>query len=1835
MLAYRLALFRAFVLCFMYCAGALANAVAFTAGNVAIYRVGTGTGILVNTGNPVFIDEYTPSGMLAQSIALPTTANGSNAPLIGSGTATSDGLLTRSVDGNCLWMTGYGTTVGGATSLTGTTSGLVPRVVGRINAAGAIDTTTALTNYSSVTNIRSAAGNDCNSAFVTGGTGTGAGIVSGIINVALGATTANPALSTTLTNLRQVNIFNGQLYIATGSGTTIRIGAVGIGTSSTTGQVVATLPGIPTTASVSPYAFFFAKLSGASAGVDTLYIAHEDVSGLAKYSLNGGIWVSKGVVGVDVDDYRGLTGVVSGSTVTLYAVRKGGSSATGGGELVSLVDASGYDGAFAGTPTLRATAAANTAFRGVALVPEATPSVPTVALSLSTNAASEAAQTVVTLTATASGPVATAQTVTVAISGTGITAGDFSLSSTTITIPAGQTSGTATFTVIDDADVEGLETATITLTGPSAGITLSTLVSANVSITDNDVGNTAPVIGSIPPLAVVITLADNPSTVFTVSDGESAPGTLALSVLSSSNAAVLPVANVTLTNVDGTVTAVVLPISMGYSDLTIQVSDGALTATQILRVAASAAPLLPSQTRYLFGTCDASTAVAVDAATMLVADDENQALRLYSRTASGYPIASFDYTTALGLTDVSSGLPREVDIEASTRIGSRIYWLGSHSNASGGNQRPNRSRLFATDITGLGAAATLSFAGYYAGLKTDLLAWDSGNGHGLGANFFGFTASTATGIIPETVDGSGFNIEGLTVAPDGTTGWLAFRAPISPASARTKALIVPITNFAALVGGSPAAGPAAFGAPIQLDLGGRGIRSIERSFSVGGYVIVAGPAATATGAAPNDFRLYRWSGVATDAPRITSASLAGLSSTGSPEGIVEVPANAGSTTAIQMIADSGAANWYGDAPGAACKDLTEPRFKAFRADSIALGTSDFRIHEVQGSGTASPLVGQSVTVEGIVTGSFQAATNLGGFFMQEEDVNADNDPLTSEGIFVFHSATPVVVGNKVRVTGTVVEFGTAQATLTEISTATVSIVSTTNPLPAAITLTLPVAALGDLERYEGMRVQVAQTLTVSEHFNVARYGEVTLSANGRLMQPTQFIDPNDSPASGTSASGNSNVAAINAQVNLNARSSILLADVNSIQNTFAIPFFDPNNNTLRTGSTVSALSGILTHSFGNHAIHPTTPPMFNYAPRPLMPPAVGGAVKVAAFNVLNFFNGNGSGTAVGFPTSRGADTVDEFARQKAKIVAALCGLGADVVGLMEMENDTAASGTPALNELTAVLSATSGCGSWSFVANPANWGSFPGSTDEIRPALIYRNTAVVPVGAALSPNDSAYVQARAPVAQTFRVVSGASTGGKLSVIVNHFKSKGGGGSGADADQLDGQGFYNASRKAQATALLSFITTVQAAANDPDVLIIGDLNAYSEEDPIDILRAAGLVKLDEGGYSYIFDGRTGSLDHALATPSLAVQITDTGVWHINADEPRVLDYNVEFKSPADCIVNCLSRDYYTPTPFRSSDHDPLLIGIALVAPALAVTPSPQSFGTVVVGAGPADRTLTLANSTAQSATLSNINVTGTGYARNGGTCPTTFPAAISGNSSCTIIVRFTPTVVGAPVGSVDVTGDIATSAVLNVTVVGVLAPTPANFSGLVLTPVSLSLGATGGTPFYTWSITSGALPTGLTLTGNTVSGTPTVAGNGSVTFTVNDSGGQSATLLVNFTITAPPTLDIDDSAPNTPYDAATDGMLLMRYVLGFRDAALTTGAISPSARRDATQIAAHIAANLTRLDVDGDGKTLATTDGIMILRRLLGVPDPAAITQGVKNSSRSDADVVLAIDALKP
>ncbi len=357
-------------------------------GDLVVYRVGAGSGSLVNTGNPVFVDEYSTSGGLIQSISLPSS--GSGAKLIASGTATSEGFLTVSPNGQFVALTGYNSDTTGSTSLPGTAAATVNRSVAVIPVGTGIPGITSLSDYADKNNPRSAVTTDGNSIWITGAAG-------GVRYATAGSSTSTqlvPTAPQTLTNFRQVNIFAGQLYASTNNNNSgansVPLGTVGTGTPTTAGQTFTGLPGLPNVtgggASSSEFSYFFADLDG-SPGVDTLYVADDGsnatFAGLDKFSLISGVWTSNGKIGASTDAYRGLAGFVgSDGTVHLFATRRGGSGATGGGELVAINDASGFNGAFSGAPTLLATAATNEAFRGVAYVPIVVPEPATVWLSL-------------------------------------------------------------------------------------------------------------------------------------------------------------------------------------------------------------------------------------------------------------------------------------------------------------------------------------------------------------------------------------------------------------------------------------------------------------------------------------------------------------------------------------------------------------------------------------------------------------------------------------------------------------------------------------------------------------------------------------------------------------------------------------------------------------------------------------------------------------------------------------------------------------------------------------------------------------------------------------------------------------------------------------------------------------------------------------------------------------------------------------------------------------------------------------------------------------------------------------------------------------------------------------------------------------------------------------------------------------------------------------------------------------------------------------------------------------------------------------------------------------
>ncbi len=568
------------------------------------------------------------------------------------------------------------------------------------------------------------------------------------------------------------------------------------------------------------------------------------------------------------------------------------------------------------------------------------------------------------------------------------------------------------------------------------------------------------------------------------------------------------------------------------------------------------------------------------------------------------------------------------------------------------------------------------------------------------------------------------------------------------------------------------------------------------------------------------------------------------------------------------------------------------------------------IHEVQGAGAESPLVNQRVAIEGVVVGDFQNASELKGFYVQQEDATVDGDPATSEGIFVYDggNGSDVKLGDRVRVTGQVREFNGFTELVGPLQ---VSVLASGVALPTPAGISLPLASADALERYEGMRVQLRQTLTVNEVYNLGRYGEVLLSSGGRQMTPTNVVAPGEQ------------AKAMQARNDLDR---ILLDDGRSGQNPDPIRYPAPElsaYNSLRVGDRTSAIDGVLDYSAGSYRIQPLQTPTFEAAnPRPAQP-AVEGRLRVASFNVLNYFNGDGKGG--GFPTSRGANTAEEFQRQKAKIVAAILASKADIVGLMEIENDGYGEFS-AIADLVNGLNASLPQGQRYAFVNPnrAKLGS-----DEIAVGLIYRGDKVRTYRSAAVLDSSVSpefddTRNRPTLAQTFQEING---GERLTIAVNHLKSKGSACDG-DPDTGDGQGNCNLTRARAAQALVDWLAGDPTGAKEPDRLIIGDLNSYAKEDPVNVIRSAGytdLVARQAGagkGYSYVFSGQSGYLDHALANASLARQVRGAVEWHINADEPRVLDYNVEFKTPRQ------QDSLYNAEPYRASDHDPVVIGIDL-------------------------------------------------------------------------------------------------------------------------------------------------------------------------------------------------------------------------------------------------------------------------------------------------------------------
>ncbi|MFC8921132.1 ExeM/NucH family extracellular endonuclease [Cellulosimicrobium sp. NPDC057127] len=604
------------------------------------------------------------------------------------------------------------------------------------------------------------------------------------------------------------------------------------------------------------------------------------------------------------------------------------------------------------------------------------------------------------------------------------------------------------------------------------------------------------------------------------------------------------------------------------------------------------------------------------------------------------------------------------------------------------------------------------------------------------------------------------------------------------------------------------------------------------------------------------------------------------------------------------------------------------------------------IDEIQGTGAESPLVGRTVTTRGVVTATYPTG-GYDGFYLQTEGTGGDlgEEHDASDAVFVYSrtAAEQVQPGDHVEVTGVVGEY----FTLTQITPAAGGWSVLDEPAeevkPAAVAFP---ATDAEREVLEGMLVAPAGDYTIADNYDTNYYGSFLLAAGTEpFLQPTSAGRPGSPEAAAAVADRAARAVVLDDGATTNFNGS----DNKSVP----LPYLT-GGAPARVGAGVTFTTPVvLDYRFDAWTFQPLThlrageggnaeavqPATFENT-REDAPAEVGGDLSVATFNVLNYFTTTGdqlsgcqyytdrTGDPVTVRTgcdARGAAEAEDLERQQTKIVAAIGALDADVVALSEIENSArfGKDRDQALSDLVAALNEAAGAEEWAFVPSP---GALPAEEDVIRLAYIYQVDAAEPVDESrILLDDPAFGNAREPLAQVFQPVGGISEGptsaeDDVLVVANHFKSKGSG-SGEDADQGDGQGASNASRVRQATALVGFAEDVAADAGTDKVLLVGDLNSYSMEDPLEVLKDAGYVDLGAttGEQTYLFDGYVGSLDHVFASPAAAEAVTGTDVWNINSVEPVANEYS---------RYNYNASILYDTTPFRSSDHDPVLVGLDL-------------------------------------------------------------------------------------------------------------------------------------------------------------------------------------------------------------------------------------------------------------------------------------------------------------------
>ena len=615
--------------------------------------------------------------------------------------------------------------------------------------------------------------------------------------------------------------------------------------------------------------------------------------------------------------------------------------------------------------------------------------------------------------------------------------------------------------------------------------------------------------------------------------------------------------------------------------------------------------------------------------------------------------------------------------------------------------------------------------------------------------------------------------------------------------------------------------------------------------------------------------------------------------------------------------------------------------------------------QTPGDGDDSQLINQTVETKGVVTAAYPKGENanlkgLEGFTIQTPGTGGTWDPArtASDGLFVFmgkSSATMPSIGDCVVVKGKVAEYSGVQnataATQSLTQLLPQSITAATDCDPVKPTELSGVPTQDQMEALESMLVLPKDTWTITDNYKTNRYGTLSLTPGTEVLRTaTDVVAPG---------------AAAQAYEAENAAKTIDLDDASTTdltnfkQNGHKERYaYLANGAPARVGYHVTFTKPVVLESrFGSFVFQPTQmtagnpdrSPVTITGERPAVP-TVSGDTKVATFNVLNYFSdlGENEPGCKGYEDRnhkyvtdkncklRGAWSSQAFANQQTKIVQAINTIDADVVALEEIENPVASGVSTdrdgALKSLVNALNAAAGSEVWAYVPSPS---TVPANEDVIRIAFIYKKATITPAGDSVIYDDPAYTGlARQPLAQEFKPITDANHEGKnFVVIANHFKSKGsapknlsGAEAAANTDNGDGQGNSNGVRVKQARALATFAQRF----NGTPTLLVGDFNAYTKEDPLKVLTDAGWAhESGHGDSSYVYGGRSGSMDHVFANSAAHPLITEVKSWAVNAQESIAFEYsranyNAYLAFEAD-------------NPYRASDHNPEIIGLNLITP----------------------------------------------------------------------------------------------------------------------------------------------------------------------------------------------------------------------------------------------------------------------------------------------------------------